>query len=142
MGFIYFLHPERKGFLGRERAGTRRPGDKETRVSHDAPSNALTRRDLLKTGALAAGAAAVLPRPAAAQLKTVARNRTLSLVWIGSREGRWVDFELWNPYAIGSNHQNGPGILLRAARLLQRLRGQGIPLARRELPVQRRTSRS
>jgi len=80
-------------------------------VSHDAPSNALTRRDLLKTGALAAGAAAMLPRPAAAQLKTVARNRTLSLVWIGSREGRWVDFELWNPYSIGSNHQNGPGIL-------------------------------
>jgi ABC-type transport system substrate-binding protein len=72
----------------------------------------MTRRDLIKTGALAAGAAAVLPaRPAAAQLKTVARNRTLSLVWIGSREGRWVDFELWNPYSIGSNHQNGPGIL-------------------------------
>jgi peptide/nickel transport system substrate-binding protein len=22
-----------------------------------------------------------------------------------------VDFELWNPYAIGANHQNGPGIL-------------------------------
>ena len=81
-------------------------------MSHDGASNGLTRRDLLKTGALAAGAAAVLPaRPAAAQLKTVARNRTLSLVWIGSREGRWVDFELWNPYSIGSNHQNGPGIL-------------------------------
>ena len=77
----------------------------------DGASNGLTRRDLLKTGALAAGAAAVLPaRPAAAQLKTVARNRTLSLVWTG-REGRWVDFELWNPYAIGSNHQNGLGLI-------------------------------
>ena len=83
-------------------------------MSHDAPSNALTRRDLLKTGALAAGAAAVLPRPAAAQLKTVARNRTLSLVWIGSREGRWVDFELWNPYAIGSNHVLPTGGAARA----------------------------
>ncbi len=56
-------------------------------MSHDETSNGLSRRDLIKTGALAAGAAAVLPaRPAAAQLKTVARNRTLSLVWIGSRE--------------------------------------------------------
>ena len=33
------------------------------------------------------------------------------LVWSGSREGRWVDFELWNPYSIGSNHQNGPNII-------------------------------
>jgi len=40
----------------------------------------------------------------------VPRNRTLTLVWSGSREGRWIDYELWNPYAIGSNHQNGPGI--------------------------------
>jgi peptide/nickel transport system substrate-binding protein len=30
-------------------------------------------------------------------------------VWTG-REGRWIDHELWNPYAIGSNHQSGPGI--------------------------------
>jgi ABC-type transport system substrate-binding protein len=102
MGFIYFLHAARKG-----------PRDgKEPTMSHDGAANGLSRRDLIRTGALAAGAAAVLPpRPAVAQLKTVPRNRTLSLVWIGSREGRWVDFELWNPYAIGSNHQNGPGIL-------------------------------
>ena len=80
-------------------------------MSHDGASNGLSRRDLIKTGALAASAAAVLPaRPAVAQLKNVPRNRTLSLVWIGSREGRWVDFELWNPYAVGANHQNGPGI--------------------------------
>jgi len=84
-------------------------------MSHDDATHGLSRRHLIKTGALAAGAAAVLPtRSAPAQgpgLKTVARNRTLSLVWIGSREGRWVDFELWNPYALGANHQNGPGIL-------------------------------
>src|SRR5262245_14327253 len=83
-------------------------------MSHGERSTGLSRRDLIVTGALAAGAAAVLPaRPAAAQAppKNVPRNRTLTLVWIGSREGRWVDFELWNPYAIGSNHQNGPGIL-------------------------------
>ena len=70
-----------------------------------------TRREFVKIGAMAAGATA-LPsaRSASAQPKNVPRNRTLTLVW-GGREGRWVDFELWNPYAIGSNHQNGPGIL-------------------------------
>src|SRR5256884_341590 len=76
-----------------------------------------SRRDFIRTGTLAAGALAVAPaltataQPATAQPRTVARNRTLTLVWSGSREGRWIDYELWNPYAIGSNHQNGPGIL-------------------------------
>ena len=81
-------------------------------MSRERSAEGLSRRDLIKTGALAAAASAVLPaRPATAQLKPVPRNRTLTLVWIGSREGRWVDYELWNPYAIGANHQNGPGIL-------------------------------
>ena len=73
----------------------------------------LSRRDFMKAGALVAGAAALPSVRAAAQApqpKAVPRNRTLILTWIGSREGRWVDQELWNPYSIGSNHQNGPGI--------------------------------
>src|SRR5437867_3738141 len=76
-----------------------------------------SQRDFIRTGTLAAGALAAAPaliattQPAAAQPRTVPRNRTLTLVWTGSREGRWIDYELWNPYAIGSNHQNGPGIL-------------------------------
>ena len=71
-----------------------------------------SRRDFIRTGAFAAGALAVAPAlTATAQPRSVARNRTLTLVWTGSREGRWIDYELWNPYAIGSNHQNGPGIL-------------------------------
>src|SRR5437879_6415085 len=76
-----------------------------------------SRRDFIRTGTLAAGALAVAPalisttQPATAQPRSVPRNRTLTLVWSGSREGRWIDYELWNPYAIGSNHQNGPGIL-------------------------------
>jgi len=73
----------------------------------------LTRRDFIKAGAVAAGAAALSPALARAQApspKAVPRNRTLILAWIGSREGRWVDAELWNPYSVGSNHQNGPGI--------------------------------
>ena len=71
-----------------------------------------SRRDFIRAGTMAAGAAAIAPaRPASAQPRSVPRNRTLTLVWSGSREGRWIDYELWNPYAIGSNHQNGPGIL-------------------------------
>src|SRR5262245_40713818 len=71
----------------------------------------LTRRTFLSAGMVLAGTAALWPLPAqAAKLKEVPRNRTLTLVWTG-REGRWIDHELWNPYAIGSNHQSGPGIL-------------------------------
>jgi len=71
----------------------------------------LSRRKFVKIGAVAVGAS-VLPcvTTTSAQPRAVPRNRTLTLVWSGSREGRWIDYELWNPYAIGSNHQNGPGI--------------------------------
>lgn len=74
----------------------------------------VSRREFMKASALVAGAAALSPTLAVAQAPrppAVPRNRTLILTWIGSREGRWVDFDLWNPYSIGSNHQNGPGIL-------------------------------
>ena len=71
----------------------------------------LSRRKFIKIGALAVGAVALPSAPTTfAQPRTVPRSRTLTLVWSGSREGRWIDYELWNPYAIGSNHQNGPGI--------------------------------
>jgi peptide/nickel transport system substrate-binding protein len=43
------------------------------------------------------------------ELKEIPRNRTLMLIW-GGEEGRYIDHELWNPYAVGSNHQNGPGL--------------------------------
>ena len=71
----------------------------------------LSRRAFIHAGLLGVGAAALLPVSVpVAKLKEVPRNRTLTLVWTG-REGRWIDHELWNPYAIGSNHQSGPGIL-------------------------------
>jgi anaerobic selenocysteine-containing dehydrogenase len=63
----------------------------------------LSRREFMKAGVAVAGAASLLPGLpglAAAQAprpKAVPRNRTLILTWIGSREGRWVDFDLWNP---------------------------------------------
>src|SRR5260370_18010956 len=65
------------------------------------------RRDLLKA-TLLASAAAVLPWHGAAAQAAPPRNRTMILVWSGSREGRWVDYDLWNPYSLGANHQNGP----------------------------------
>jgi peptide/nickel transport system substrate-binding protein len=73
-------------------------------------SSPLRRREVIKTG-LGLGAAALVPWHAArAGLPQVARDKTMILVW-GGREGRWVDWDLWNPYSIGSNHQNGPNLI-------------------------------
>jgi peptide/nickel transport system substrate-binding protein len=44
------------------------------------------------------------------EVDEITRERTLFLRW-GGQEGRFVDHELWNGYAIGANHQNGLGIL-------------------------------
>ena len=49
------------------------------------------------------------PESAAQDVAEVARNRTLILRW-GGREGRHIDYELWNGYPIGANHQNGLGL--------------------------------
>ncbi len=68
------------------------------------------RRDLLKASVLAGTAIALPWQQADAQPAAPPRDRTMILVW-GGREGRWVDFELWNPYSIGSNHQNGPNMM-------------------------------
>ena len=40
----------------------------------------------------------------------VAREDTL-LLFHGGSEGRYIDHELWNPYAIGANHQAGPNLV-------------------------------
>ncbi len=69
----------------------------------------LSRRDFIKAGVLVAGAAALPPVRAAAQApapKSVPRNRTFIDTWLG-REGRWVDWDLWNPYSVGASHQLG-----------------------------------
>jgi peptide/nickel transport system substrate-binding protein len=75
-----------------------------------SPPPHASRREVIKAG-LGAGAAALLPwHSARADLPPVARERTVILVW-GGREGRWVDWDLWNPYSVGSNHQNGPNLV-------------------------------
>ena len=70
-----------------------------------------TRRGVMTAGAVA-GTAGLVPWGAAqAQPAAPPREKTMILVWSGSREGRWLDYELWNPYSIGSNHQNGPNLI-------------------------------
>src|SRR5438270_8306530 len=87
------------------------PGGDARQMSDDSSARHPDRRDQIKTGILA-GVTAVLPwQGARADLPQVARNRTMILVWSGSREGRWVDWDLWNTYSIGSNHQNGPNLV-------------------------------
>jgi peptide/nickel transport system substrate-binding protein len=54
-----------------------------------------------------AAQAAAVPTPG--NLKQVPRNRTLMLMWAGT-EGRYTDWDLWNPYNPGTSHQNGPGL--------------------------------
>lgn len=49
------------------------------------------------------------PQTAPAQVAQVPRNKQLILMWSG-RDGKYVDYELWNPYSPDANHQNGPGI--------------------------------
>jgi hypothetical protein len=66
---------------------------------------------VLKGGAAAAAAVMLPAGVARAQIADIPRNRTVVLIGINSRDGRWVDYELWNPYAIGSNHQNGPNLI-------------------------------
>jgi peptide/nickel transport system substrate-binding protein len=69
------------------------------------------RREVMK-GGMAVAAAAMLPAGVArAELANIPREKTLVLIGINARDGRWVDYELWNPYALGSNHQNGPNMI-------------------------------
>src|SRR6185437_939641 len=76
------------------------------------PESAVTAPSLPRRALIAAGAAAMLPAGmVTAQPAAIPRNRTLILIKNGGRDGRWVDYDLWNPYSIGSNHQNGPNIM-------------------------------
>ena len=52
--------------------------------------------------------AAAAPAAAPAGLPNVPRNRTLMYVSGSSvQQGKFTEHEIWNPYAIGSNHQGG-----------------------------------
>ncbi|MEA2584168.1 MAG: peptide/nickel transport system substrate-binding protein [Thermomicrobiales bacterium] len=72
----------------------------------------LSRRNLVKTGAALAAVTPFVGAPGvvAQDVKDVPRNRQLVLRW-GGVDGRHADFDLWNGYPVGANHQNGLGLL-------------------------------
>jgi peptide/nickel transport system substrate-binding protein len=50
------------------------------------------------------------PAAASGAIADISREDTL-VQYRGGAEGRFVDHELWNPYAIGANHQQGPNMI-------------------------------
>jgi len=75
-----------------------------------APTTAPTAAPVPATAvAKPAATPATTPLAAAAGVADVPRNRTMILMFAGTgaAEGRWTDYELWNPYALGANMQNG-----------------------------------
>jgi peptide/nickel transport system substrate-binding protein len=74
------------------------------------PAKPATTTAPVATAAPAAAAPAVAKPDAAADgLKPVPANRTFTMIQ-GGMNGKHVDHELWNPYAVGANHQNGPNL--------------------------------
>jgi len=87
------------------------PAAKPAAPVADAKPTAASAADAKPTEAPAAKPAADA-KPAigaVADVKQVPRNRTmvLSFAGTGAAEGRWTDYELWSPYALGANMQNG-----------------------------------
>src|SRR6266850_5774864 len=88
-------------------APTAAPAAKPTTAPAAAPTTAPA---AAPTAAPAAAATAKPAAPAAAaQPAAVPRNKQLILMWAGT-QGKYVDSELWNPFAPAANHQNGPGL--------------------------------
>jgi len=61
------------------------------------------------TAPAAAAKPTTAPAAAAGQPAAVPRNKQLVLMWAG-KDGKYTDYELWNPFAPDANHQNGPGL--------------------------------
>ena len=59
-------------------------------------------------------------------LKTVPREHTF-ITFQGGSEGRHTDHELWNPYAIGANHQRGPNIIYEPLAFFSAFADETIP---------------
>ena len=57
-----------------------------------------------------AATATTAPAVDTGAIADIARDDTF-IGYLGGAEGRFVDHELWNPYAIGANHQSGPNII-------------------------------
>jgi peptide/nickel transport system substrate-binding protein len=83
---------------------------KPTTAPAAAPTTAAAAQPTTAAAAApAAAATAAKPQAAPAQPAPVPRNKQLILMWAG-KEGKYTDYELWNPFAPDANHQNGPGL--------------------------------
>jgi peptide/nickel transport system substrate-binding protein len=80
-------------------APTTAPAAKPTTAAAAAPT----------TAPAAQPTAAPAQQAAPAQPAQVPRNKQLILMWQG-QAGKYIDYELWNPFAPDANHQNGPGL--------------------------------
>jgi peptide/nickel transport system substrate-binding protein len=58
--------------------------------------------------------------------RDIARDKTL-ISYLGGAEGRFVDHQLWNPYAIGANHQSGPNIIFEPLAFFSAFNNETIP---------------
>jgi peptide/nickel transport system substrate-binding protein len=88
-------------------APTAVPAAKPTTAPAAAPTTAGAAAPT--TAPAAAPTTAPAAQAAAAQPAPVPRNKQLILMWAG-KDGKYVDSELWNPFAPDANHQNGPGL--------------------------------
>jgi len=71
----------------------------------------LSRRDVVKAGALLATVPFIGAGAAAAQdIPDVPRNETLILRWSQNSQPTHIDFDIWSGYPVGGNHQNGLGL--------------------------------
>jgi peptide/nickel transport system substrate-binding protein len=78
-----------------------------------APAAAATTAPAAAAKPTTAPAAAATTAPAAAaggQLKDVPRTKQLLLAQ-GGTQGKYLDYDLWNAYALGANHQTGPNLI-------------------------------
>lgn len=76
-----------------------------------APAAAPTTAPAAKPTTAPAAAPTAAPAAAASsQLKDVPRSRTLLLAQ-GGTQGKYLDYDLWNAYALGANHQTGPNVI-------------------------------
>jgi peptide/nickel transport system substrate-binding protein len=86
----------------------------ESKPAESKPAEAAKPAEAKPAAAQPTAAPAAQQAAPAAQAKPgdVPRNRTVVEI-TGSQvqQGKFTDAELWNPYAVGSNHQSGPNLI-------------------------------
>ena len=95
-------------------------------VAPAAPDPTATTQAAAPTQAAAVSAEAEIDPSAGGGLADVPRAKTM-IQYRGGAEGRHVDHELWNPYSIGANHQNGANIMFEPLAFFSAFADKTIP---------------